>query len=268
MDKPDPNSIIKVIQSLLAPNGCPWDREQTPHSLCDYLLEETFELVEAIRNSDVSEIEEELGDVFFLLFFLSILLESAIGINLQEVWDKNASKMKRRHPHVFAGRSLNDREELHQMWEEVKKTEKQEKNVKTSILDSLYSIPDSLPPLLKAYRLNAKVAKFGFTWPNDEEQKKALGKEWDEWNRAINEDEFYKREEEFGDLLFSLVEMGRRYNVKANSALHLANLKFHKRFEAMIRLAEEKRMDWNSLDLDQKNHLWEEVKRQEKESHE
>ncbi len=259
-----PENVINIIQQLTSPEGCPWDKEQTPHTLGDYLIEETFELVEAMRSNDFEGVKEEMGDVFFLLFFVSELMEGDTQTFLQEVWENNAQKMIRRHPHVFDNEQVNDMGEIHKKWEEIKKQEKEKSAAKNNLDNPFESIPASLPPLVKAYRLNAKAEKAGFTWPGNNEQENALQQEWKEWLAALKQGSCQQKEEEFGDLLFSLVEHGRRHGIKSNSALQLANTKFLDRIQAMLDIARERGQNWQSLDLEEKNKLWEEVKRGEK----
>ncbi len=252
----NPFPVMEVIERLLGPEGCPWDKKQTPISLCDYLIEETFELVEAIRGGDIEKIEEEMGDVFFLLFFISFLLERDRDMDLNRLWEKNASKMKARHPHVFGMARIESEEELLSRWEEIKKKEKNHRDLE----NPMDSIPVSLPPLLRAYRIHSKAAGMGFTWPSDKEQEMALCIEWEEWREVREGTDMSKREEEFGDILFSLVEHGRRYGIKANSALHGAIEKFLSRFSQMLALARKRSLVWEELSQEEKDLLWEEVK--------
>ncbi len=260
-----PSRVIEVIKQLLGPEGCPWDREQTPQSLCDYLIEETFEFVEAVRRQDVPEIKEEMGDAFFLLFFMAVLLEKqGKGIELQKVWEDNARKMIRRHPHVFGQDEFSSRQDLHRKWEEIKQEEKNEKGKIKDADNPLASIPESLPPLIRAYRIHSKAAKAGFTWDSDQEQEEALLQEWQEWQEVKDGPSQERKEEEFGDLLFSLVEYGRRQGVKANSALSRANHKFAARYARAVQLAKERGLDWNSLDMAAKDRVWDEVKKGKK----
>jgi len=257
-----PRSVIEVINRLLSPEGCPWDREQTPQSLCDYLIEEIFEFVEAVRRQDLPEIREEMGDAFFLLFFMAVLLEKQNnGIELQKVWEDNARKMIRRHPHVFGKDELSTRQDLHSKWEEIKQAEKNEKGKTRDADNPLRSIPDSLPPLIKAYRIHSKASKAGFTWNSDQEQEQALEKEWQEWLEVKDGPSQENMEEEFGDLLFSLVEHGRRHGIKANAALSKANQKFLRRYARAVQLAKERGQDWKSMDMEAKDELWDEVKK-------
>ena len=265
MHPPDPKPILDLVAALLGEDSCPWDKQQTPISLCDHLLGETYELVEAIRCGRPEEIEEEMGDVFFLLFFLARLLFREQGLDLDTVWRQCVGKMTRRHPHVFGQESVASRQELHQKWEAIKRQEKVDNRKQARPTNLFDSIPDILPPLLTAYQLNSKAAKAGFTWANNTEQERAFNLEWEEWRQARDGDDATAREEEFGDLLFNLVEQGRRHGVKANGALQQANLKFRRRFRAMCALAEEKGLDWDRLDLEARDRLWEEVKKKQQE---
>ncbi len=256
------NPILSVLEKLLSPTGCPWDREQTPRSLCDYLVEETFELVDAIRADNLPEVREELGDVFFLLYFVVTLLERQGLLTLEEVLSSNAAKMIRRHPHVFGETEVSGRDELLQNWERIKAGEKTggEEDAPGGLFDSL---PPSLPPMLKAYRINSKAARVGFTWETDQSQEEHLAGEWQEWLEARASEDAARQEEEFGDYLFALVEHGRRNSLKANAALDTANQKFLRRFAAMERLAREQGTTLEALDLAAMNVLWETVKSRE-----
>jgi ATP diphosphatase len=254
------SSLFEVIQALLGPAGCPWDKEQTPQSLCDYLLEETYELIEAIRTKDLDSIRDEFGDVLFLLCFLATLFEKDGSMNFQDVLEENASKMIRRHPHVFQGMRFHSREELQKKWEEIKMEEKQDTAGDGTCLDPLDSIPVSLPPLMKAYRMHSKAARAGFTWDNDTAQIASLEDEWREWIEAQEGKDQEQMEEEFGDVLFSFVELGRRKGLKANSALQKACQKFFSRWKAMHRQVQIEGLQWSELSMEEKNRVWEKIK--------
>lgn len=256
MEKNNFERIIEVIDTLTGPNGCPWDKEQTPQTMCDYLIEECFELVEAIRQDDKAEIAEELGDVLFLLLFIGRCHDRQIPDFLQTALAGNVAKMIRRHPHVY-GEKAADVAEVISNWEKIKKAEKAEKDKAPGVFASL---PASLPPLLRAYRINSKAARMGFTWPTDADQEAKLAEEWSELQAALAGDDPAAREEEFGDYLFSLVEYGRRRGIKANAALAVANAKFLRRFTAMEKLAEERGLELDKLSLTQMDKLWDEIK--------
>lgn len=262
---PDAFSLAKiqeVIAALLAPEGCPWDRKQTPKSLCDYIIEEAFELVSAIRADNPDETCEELGDVLFLLLFQAELHARAGKFNLADVVEQNAAKMIRRHPHVFGDTVVKNQEELLRNWERIKRGEKEEKAEKDGgkPAGAFDSLPVGLPPLLKAYRIHAKAARLGFTWETDADVAGQLESERREWAEACASGSPERMEEEFGDLLFTLVEQGRRRGIKANAALDAANLKFLARYERMEALAQERGLDLLEMSLADKNRLWDEIK--------
>lgn len=243
-----------VISSLTAPDGCPWDKEQTAKSLCDSVIEEAFELVEAIRADDKQEAMEELGDVMFLLLFIAQRYEEEGAFTFADAVDSGAAKMIRRHPHVFADTKIEDQEELLRNWEKIKRSEK---NSDQKIFDSL---PKGLPPMLKAYRINSKAARSGFTYESDEQCLGQLESEWKEWNSALESGDKDAIAEEFGDYLFTLIELGRRKGIKANSALDITNNKFLERFAKMEDLAKEQGKDISEMNLIEQNELWEQVK--------
>ncbi len=243
-----------VISTLTGPEGCPWDMKQTPKSLCDYVIEEAFELVEAIRADDTREAMEELGDVMFLLLFIANRYEEDGTFSLAEAIDSSSAKMIRRHPHVFADCKVEDQDELLRNWEKIKRSEKDESQ---KIFDSL---PKGLPPLLKSYRINAKAARSGFTHESDEQCIEQLQSEWKEWSNALESGDSSAAEEEFGDYLFTLVELGRRKGIKANSALDRSNNKFLDRFSKMEDLAKEQGKDVSEMELTELNDLWNQVK--------
>lgn len=251
-----------VIDRLLAPDGCPWDKEQTPESMCDYLVEECFELVEAIRSGKTVDIREELGDVAFILLFLGRLYEDRKEFTLADALDNNAAKMVRRHPHVFGETTFDSRDEQLREWERIKRAEKQEgDDAPKGMFDSL---PKGLPPLVKAYRLHSKAARVGFTWDSDDDVERQVEAEWLEVLDAFANDGPEKQEHELGDMLFTLVELGRRKGIKANAALDFATLKFLRRFEGMEALARERGLDFPNLEFEDKDALWNEVKAAEK----
>lgn len=257
--------LFSVLDTLLGPDGCPWDREQTADSLCEYLAEETFELIDAIRGGTAADVREELGDVLFILLHISRLYGK--DFSLADALDEDAAKMIRRHPHVFADASCENREELLNTWEAVKK---QEKAAKKDSGDGekkggVYaSLPRSLPPMLKSYRIHSKAARAGFTWDSDEDVEMQAEAEWLELLDVCQGDDTAKQEHELGDLLFTLVELGRRKGLKANAALDKTALRFLRRFAYMEEKAAAEGLDFASLDMDAKNALWDQAKEQEK----
>jgi len=251
--------LLDVIETLIAPGGCPWDQEQTALSMCDYLAEETFELIEGIRNNDKAEAMEELGDVLFILLFMAVRYEEQGSFSLSDSLRNNAAKMIRRHPHVFDNKNFDDMQDLLDNWETTKKKE----NEGTKKKRTFDSLPKGLPPLLKSYRINSKAARNKFTWDSTQAVEAQLQDEWKEWKEAEASGDSEAMEQEFGDYLFTLVELGRRHNIKANAALDFANQKFLSRFGKMEELAESRGQSFDDMDIDAMNTLWDEIKTEE-----
>lgn len=273
------NRLQTVIDRLIGPDGCSWDKEQSPESLADYVIEESHELVEAIRSGNVQDVRSELGDVAFLLLFIARLYENKQTFKLDDALNDSAEKMIRRHPHVFGDTHFASKEEQLRAWEAIKRTEKKTEDTegdaekadadKTSpetsqaatanagIFDSL---PKGLPPLIKAYRIHSKAARVGFTWPEDQDVEQQVEAEWLEWLDVAAGDNKQAQQHELGDMLFTLVELGRRKGIKANEALDYATMRFLDRFSRMEALARARDLDFPNLSLDDKDDLWNEVK--------
>ena len=243
-----------IIEQLIGPNGCPWDKKQTPESLADYLIEETHELVSAIRKKDFKNICEELGDVSFLLLFIAKLFENQNKFKFSDALEINKEKMIRRHPHVFGEVKVNSESDIISNWEAIKKEEHKSSPGDKGVFASL---PDSLPPLIKAYRIHSKAARNGFTWKTDEEVEQQVEAEWLELLDATAQNDNELQKHELGDLIFSIVELGRRKGIKANEALDLATMRFLKRFKNMEEMAKKKNKDISELSFDEQNELWE-----------
>lgn len=252
--------LCAVIDRLTAPGGCPWDSTQTPQSLTEYLVEECHELVDAIRSNNKADMCEELGDVAFLLVFIGKLMQRDGGPSLADALNGETAKMIRRHPHVFGDTEYTDRAEQLKDWDRIKREEKTSEKPK----GTFDSLPRGLPPLTRAYRIHAKAERAGFTWPEDEEVERQVEAEWLELLDAMQSGEETAIEHEFGDHLFSLVELGRRKGIKAAAALDSATRRFLDRFERMETLARERGLDFIQMSLDEKDELWNEVKADEK----
>ncbi len=254
--------LSSVIDRLIAPDGCPWDSTQTPESLTEYIVEECHELVDAIRSGKTADIVEEMGDVAFLLVFVGKLMNRKGEPGFAEALNVETDKMIRRHPHVFADTTYASQSEQFKDWDRIKREEKA--TTGDGPKGTYDSLPRGLPPLTKAYRIHAKADRVGFTWPEDEDVERQVEAEWLELLDAIAEGDETAIEHEFGDHLFSLVELGRRKGIKAAPALNAATERFLSRFVAMETLARERGLDFVSLSLDEKDELWNEVKAAEK----
>ncbi|MBZ4642839.1 MAG: MazG family protein [Deferribacteraceae bacterium] len=218
------NKLVKIIEKLRAPDGCPWDREQTLYSLRDQLIEETFELVEAIDNKDIENIKEELGDLLLHVIMHSVIAAEDNLFTLTDVMKTIFEKLIRRHPHVFGGEKTDSVDDVLVNWEKIKSKEKKDRKY---ILDG---IPKGLPSIQKAYKLQEKAKKVGFDWENSEDCLKKVEEEFEEFKDAIKHKSPDEIEEEMGDLLFSILNLSRFLNINADSALQKTNEKFKSRF--------------------------------------
>ena len=222
--------LVAIMDRLREPGGCPWDREQTFATIRGYLIEECYEAVDALDTGDRAALCEELGDLLFQIVFLSRMAKEEGAFAAGDVVERIASKMVRRHPHVFGEDTAADSTEVLRKWEEIKKAEKRSAGIdegKGSILDG---IPHALPSLVKAQRLGAKAARVGFDWPSSEAVVDKLREETAELSRAIAEADGAAVREEIGDALFTLAMLARRLEIDADEALAAANAKFRERF--------------------------------------
>lgn len=248
-----------VIDQLIDPEkGCPWDKEQTALSMCEYLIEECHELVDAIRSNKPGHACDEMGDLLFVLLLMARRFELDGQFSLGDALKIGADKMVRRHPHVFSGEACESMDALMKNWAAIKKAEKEAEAGEPK--GTLSSVPSGLPPLTKAYRVHAKAASAGFTWDDDEDVERQVEAEWLELLDARASGTEAEKEHELGDMMFTLVELGRRMGVKAASAVDSAANRFRSRFEAMEALARERGLDFKELSLDDKDDLWNEVK--------
>ncbi|HDN80381.1 MAG TPA: nucleoside triphosphate pyrophosphohydrolase [Chloroflexi bacterium] len=256
-EESSPISLQEVVAHLRSPEGCPWDRQQTHRSLRPYLLEETYEVLEALDSGDTDKLRDELGDLL-----LQVVLHAQIALEegefkLEDVIAGLIKKLKRRHPHVFGGLKVKDAEEVLHNWEEIKRSERGEKDFRSL----LNGVPKSLPALAQAQAYQRKVARVGFDWPDVEGVWEKVQEELEELKQARTQEE---REAEVGDVLFAMVNLARWLKVDAESALREANARFTSRFREMERLASERGHHLSELNLDQQDRLWEESKKHDK----
>ena len=254
-------TLKNIVERLIAPDGCPWDRVQTPESLSEYIIEESHELVSAIRYGDADDVCEELGDVAFLLVTIACHFEKKGAFTLDDVFRRNAAKMVHRHPHVFGNEKFASLDDQLKAWEKLKKEEHQKEGKATGVFASL---PRDLDPLARAYRIHSKAARTGFTWENDEDVERQVEAEWLKFLDAETRKSDAEVKHELGDLLFTIAELGRRHGMKANEALDYANERFLSRFKRMEALAAEQKRELTDMNLDEKNELWEQAKQEEK----
>ena len=255
------DSVLKLIETLRGETGCPWDRQQTPASLAVYLVEEIFELFDAIETGDPDAVCEELGDVLFHILFITTLYQEMGHFDIQKVTAINTAKMIRRHPHVFGNDKVESAEEVRKRWHKIKMKEKNQLS-KGSILDS---VPKKLPALIRAYRISERVSKIGFDWENISDVLKKVEEEWIELTSALREDGPAKGRSkrislEFGDVLFTLVNVARFAGIHPETALAGSIHKFEQRFKHMEKTALENQRDLESLSQNELEKLWEAAK--------
>jgi tetrapyrrole methylase family protein / MazG family protein len=259
--------LEKLIGFLRSDQGCPWDHKQTPRSLKPYLLEEVYELLEAIESGRPEEIREELGDVLMHICFQVSLASEAGRFGMTDVVSAIRDKMIRRHPHVFGDTRFETREDQLFAWEQIKKQEKEENSSAPgdseprSVLDGL---PRDLPPLLKSYRIQGRVSKYHFDWSSPRELFAKIDEELGELRQAMEAGESEAVEEEVGDLLFTMVNLSRLLEVHPKLALERANNKFTRRFKQLERILRERGLKLGELPLEELDKVWDEVKTDER----
>lgn len=254
MAEPDLQKLVDLVARLRAPDGCPWDKEQTLENVRAYFLEEAHELAGAIDGGDWQELAEELGDMLFQVAFIARLAEEAGAFRLPQVIDGVHSKMVARHPHVFGNESLADAEAVRQAWERRKLNE--EPNRKTL----LGGVPSSLPALLGTYRLTQKAAGVGFDWPDAAGVLDKAEEEIAEVREALAEGKAAQVREEIGDLLFTLANLARKLDVDPEAALAGTNRKFRTRFAAVEQGLAAKGKTAAEATLEEMDELWEAAK--------
>lgn len=253
--------LVRVMARLRAPGGCPWDRDQTHESLVRYLIEEAYEVVDAIEAGDAAALRDELGDLLLQVVFHAELAAESRRFDADDVCRAIVGKLVRRHPHVFGEESAHTPAEVENRWERVKAAEKRERGDASGVLDG---VPRQLPALLKAQRLTEKAGTVGFDWPDAGAVLDKLREELDELEAARTEGSEAGVAEELGDLLFVVANLGRHLGVDAEAALQAANAKFTRRFHHVERRLREQGRSPVDAPLDEMDGLWEEAKRAER----
>ena len=228
------DAISELIETLRGESGCPWDKKQTPQTIADYLLEEVYELVDAIESYNPKEVCEELGDVLFHIFFLVSLFRDMGHFDIKEVIDQNIEKMTRRHPHVFGKDQVDSVDEVRERWHNIKMQEKNQA-LDISILDS---VPSKLPSLMRAFRISERASKAGFDWSDIAGVMNKVEEEWAELKAALEQQKNNIKDQELlamevGDILFTMANVARFVQINPETALRNATRKFEKRFNYM-----------------------------------
>ena len=247
--------LLTVMDELR--EKCPWDKKQTFESLRQNTIEETYELATALLQNDMNEIAKELGDVLLHVIFYAKIGSETNDFDIADVCNKIADKLIFRHPHVYGEFAANNAKEVCEMWEQVKLKEKGgNKTV-------LAGIPEALPALVKAYRIQDKVANVGFDWEKREDVWAKVKEEIAEFEAEVDNMDEAKASEEMGDLFFALVNAARLYNVKPDNALEKTNAKFIRRFNYIEQKAKEKGLSLKEMTLNEMEALWQEAKTEE-----
>lgn len=257
------NSKLKKIETLIevlskVRVGCPWDIKQTMDSLKPLTIEECYELVDAVTDNDTDHIKEELGDLLMHIFFYAQIAAEQNKFDIGDVAQTISEKLIRRHPHIFGDVSVNDEHDVARNWEKIKIEEKREKGAKEGVLSG---VPSSLPPMIKAQRIQHKAAGVGFDWEQKEDIWAKLTEEIDESRHAIAQDEQQAIEEEFGDMLFTMINLARAYGIDPNNALERCNRKFIHRFEHIEEGLKQRGTTFADTTTDEMEELWAEAKK-------
>ena len=246
--------LVELVERLR--RECPWDREQTPETLRTYLLEECYEVLDAIDAGEPGPLADELGDLLFQVFFLSRIAQERGWFTIADVAGRITRKMIERHPHVFDGVAASDAEQVRRGWE-------RRKQRSSRAADPLGTLPASLPALASAYRMTSRAADLGFDWERDADVAAKIEEELAEWREAEQAGDSQAEEKEIGDLLFSIVNLARRRAVDPESALRRAQARFRARFAKVADRARESGRAVGDVSASELDAYWEAVKSEE-----
>lgn len=244
--------LVDIMSKLRAPDGCPWDREQTCKSIAPHTLEETYEVLAAIDQNDMAELKEELGDLLLQILFYSQIAKEEGSFSIDAVIEGIKAKLIHRHPHVFGGTKVDGPGQVLKQWEELKKAEG-----KKSVLGG---VPKNLPALLQAFRLGEKTSRVGFDWPDAGGILDKIEEEARELHEALDGNNQDEIDHEYGDILFALANLGRFIKIDPEGALRRANKRFIKRFDCIEKEAQKSGRELKSLTLKEWDELWEKAK--------
>lgn len=248
---------VEIMRKLRSPGGCPWDREQTTESLKPYLIEEAYEVLEAIDKGEPEKLKEELGDILLQAVFHSQIASEKDNFSIEDVLLFLNEKLIRRHPHVFDDMKLDSAKEVLANWEEIKQKEDNNRGSESV----LSGIPKSLPALLLAYTLQKRAARVGFDWDDAEGAFEKLREEFGEFKEALSSVSSEAAEDELGDILFSMVNAARFYNLHPEEALKKTCCKFIRRFRFIEESAKNSGKKIEDMTLAEMDSLWDEAKK-------
>jgi tetrapyrrole methylase family protein / MazG family protein len=262
-DKPDISKLAGLVERLRGENGCPWDKEQTRESLKPMLIEEAYEVLDALDGSDPLELKDELGDLLFQVVFHSQIAQELEEFSLADVIDRSYEKMVRRHPHIFGDANLRTSEDVLKNWEDIKAAEKgvQSSSTPESERSLLDGIPSKLPALHTAYQMTAKASRVGFDWSRLEEILSKMKEEGSELLDAQSRRDTAGIADEVGDLLFVAVNVARFLEIDPETALRRSNEKFSRRFRYVESAIKRQGRELRNASLAEMDALWEEAKK-------
>ena len=250
------DDLVQIVKILRAPDGCPWDREQTHKSIRSNFIEETYEAIEAIDTDDTELLKEELGDVLLQVALHSDIESEKNSFNIDDVCDGVCKKLIIRHPHVFGNVNADTTEQVLKNWDAIKMRTKSQK----SQTQAMENISKALPSLMRSSKIQQKAAKVGFDWQDVNGALEKLDEECTELKEAIKNNDVENQKEELGDVLFSVVNVARFLNIDSEHALYDACDKFTNRFSKVEALAKERDIDMKTASIQTLDSLWEEVK--------
>lgn len=259
MSNKELDELIKVVEKLRAPDGCPWDREQTHESLRPNMLEEAYEAVDAIDDNDMLHLREELGDVLLQVLLHSQIAKEEGAFDIEDVAKELKEKLIHRHPHVFGNAKINTADDVKKEWDKLKAEEKTER------ISAMDGLSRSQAALIAAQKISKRAVKQGFEWDCEETLYECIMSEFDEFKQAKQEGDKSHMEDEFGDILFATVNLARWNKIDAEQALLKANKKFEKRFRKMEELATKPLTEYSFNEYDK---LWKQAKLAIKEDYE
>ncbi len=265
MTKPNTRSfqdLVDIMARLRAPDGCPWDREQTHDSILSCLIEEAYEFIDAVENRDADNMREELGDLLLQVVFHAQMANEAGTFDIDGIVGGIAEKLVRRHPHVFGDADVSDAKGVTEQWEAIKAGEKANATpADARPASAMDGVPRHLPALLKALKISKRAVKTGFEWPDWRGVAAKVREELEEFEAEAEKGDAAAAERELGDLLFSVVNLGRILDIDPERALAGANLRFDARFRAMEKMSEAEGKPFAGRPVEEMEALWQKVKK-------
>ena len=249
--------LVRIMERLRAPGGCPWDREQTRESIKPYLIEEAYEVAEAIEDHNIDELCTELGDLLLQIVFHAEMAREEGLFTIEDVIRAISEKMIRRHPHVFSDTEVKDSAEVLRNWARIKAEERKHQEDNSAVT----GVPRALPALLRAHRLGEKASRVGFDWQNASQVLEKVDEELTELKAAMAEGDATAIQAELGDLLFALTSFGRHLDIQGEDALQQASDRFIRRFRHMEQQLAERGQDMHATSADELDRLWEAAKK-------